>query len=107
MKPQQKKSKSSVALPPLAGKKDYKPEIFIAAVAIISFGLSVMNGYALDDFIVLVQNTFVQKGIPGIWNILSKDSFAGMSGVNVMVLAGGRYRPLSLVTFAIEHQLWG
>jgi hypothetical protein len=30
-----------------------------------------------------------------------------MTAANVMVLSGGRFRPLSLVTFAIEHQLWG
>ncbi len=84
-----------------------KENILLICVVFISYGASLMNGYALDDFIVLVKNNFVQSGFAGIGNILSKDTFAGMTDVNAMVLSGGRYRPLSLVTFAIEHQLFG
>ena len=80
---------------------------FIIAGAIVSFGLSVLNNYALDDFIVIVKNNFTQKGFSGIWNIISKDTFAGMTEANIMILSGGRYRPLSVVTFAIEHQIFG
>lgn len=61
----------------------------------------------MDDFIVIVKNNFTQKGFSGIWKIVSNDTFAGMTESNIMVLSGGRYRPLSLVSFAIEHQLWG
>ena len=86
---------------------DNKWKWVIFVVAFVSFGLSAFNNYALDDFIVLVKNNFTQNGFSGIWNILSKDTFAGMTESDIMVLAGGRYRPLSLVTFAIEHQLWG
>lgn len=88
-------------------KNDIRWILFIVLVAIVSFGFSVFNNYALDDFIVIVKNNFTQKGFSGIWNILSKDTFAGMTESNIMVLSGGRYRPLSLVTFAIENQLWG
>ena len=86
---------------------DIKWKWFIVVTAFVSFGLSVFNNYALDDFIVLVKNNFTQNGFSGIWNILSKDTFAGMTESDIMVLSGGRYRPLSVVTFAIEHQLWG
>lgn len=86
---------------------DVKWKWFIAIAAIVSFGLSVFNNYALDDFIVIIKNNFTQKGFSGIWNILSKDTFAGITESDIMVLSGGRYRPLSLVTFAIEHHLWG
>lgn len=84
---------------------DFK-SLLIVAVAIISYGLSVFNNYALDDFIVLVKNHFTQQGFAGIWNILSKDTFAGMTDQNISVLTGGRYRPLSLVTFAIEQEFF-
>ncbi len=86
---------------------DVRWKWFIAFAAVVSFGLSVFNDYALDDFIVIVKNNFTQKGFSGIWSILSKDTFAGMTESDIMVLSGGRYRPLSLVTFAIENQLWG
>ena len=86
---------------------DNKWKWVIVVAAFVSFGLSIFNDYALDDFIVLVKNNFTQNGFSGIWNILSKDTFAGMTESDIMVLSGGRYRPLSLVTFAVEHQLWG
>lgn len=79
----------------------------ISGLAVAAFGISVMNLYALDDFILIVKNIYTQKGLGGIAALLSKDTFAGMSEGNIMVLAGGRYRPLSVITFAIEHQLLG
>ena len=82
-------------------------ELLIILIEFCSFALSVFNQYALDDFIVLVKNKYVQTGFAGIGKIMGQDTFAGMTEGNIMVLAGGRYRPLSLVTFAIEHQLYG
>ncbi|MEO8150047.1 MAG: glycosyltransferase family 39 protein [Bacteroidia bacterium] len=84
-----------------------KQNLFIIVIVFISYGAALMNDYALDDFIVLVKNSYVQSGFAGIGKILGQDTFAGMTEGNIMVLAGGRYRPLSLVTFAIEHQLFG
>ncbi len=84
-----------------------RESVLLFIIVFICYGSSLMNGYALDDFIVLVKNKFVQDGFAGIGNIFSKDTFAGMTDANIMVLAGGRYRPLSLVSFAIEHQLFG
>lgn len=81
--------------------------LLVALMAIISYGLSVANNYALDDFIVFVKNRYVQQGFGGIVNILTKDTFSGMNEVNLLVLKGGRYRPLSLVSFAIENQFLG
>lgn len=86
----------------------FTPKVFlIIAITLISYGAALFNDYALDDFIVLVKNRFVQNGFAGIGGIMGNDTFAGMTESNLMVLSGGRYRPLSLVTFAIEHQLWG
>lgn len=67
------------------------------------------NEYALDDDIVIRQNMYVQKGMSGIGEILSKDaykSFYESMGVDQQ-LAGGRYRPLSIVTFAMEQGIFG
>lgn len=78
----------------------------IIILVFLNYGLSVLNNYALDDFIVIVKNKFTQQGFGGIWNIISNDSFAGMTAGNVAGLAGIRYRPLSLVTFAVEQQFF-
>lgn len=64
-------------------------------------------GYVLDDTIVLDENKFVAKGFGGIWDILSKESFIGYFGEQKNLVAGARYRPLSIVTFAIEQGLFG
>jgi tetratricopeptide (TPR) repeat protein len=66
--------------------------------------------YAVDDRFVIQENAYTQKGIKGIGKILTTDSFAGFYAYYnnpVDVLPGGRYRPLSLITYAIEHSLWG
>ena len=59
--------------------------------------------YVLDDQIVYTDNKFVQKGIGGIKDILGKETFVGYFGEQKDLITGARYRPLSLVTFAIEH----
>lgn len=64
--------------------------------------------YALDDAIVVHDNMFTTDGVSGIKGILSKDTFFGFfkeEGKSQLV-AGGRYRPLSLVTFALEWELF-
>lgn len=83
-------------------------------VYLILFGLSfalyresIGFGYVLDDVIVLSENSFVQKGFKGIKDILSKESFTGYFGTQKDLVAGSRYRPLSIVSFAIEHEFLG
>lgn len=67
------------------------------------------HDYALDDAIVLTDNLFVQQGVQGLEGLFSKDTFYGFfkeEGKDRLV-AGGRYRPLSLATFALEVALAG
>ncbi len=86
------------------------PEIFAYPVFfLLSLGLyfeSIKFGYVLDDVMVLSENSFVQKGFAGIWDILSKESFIGYFGEQKDLVAGSRYRPLSIVSFAIESQFF-
>ncbi|MBE9468280.1 MAG: tetratricopeptide repeat protein [Bacteroidetes bacterium] len=65
------------------------------------------HSYALDDAIVIADNRFTQKGFAGVKDILTHDSFTGFFGKDKKLVAGGRYRPLSIVTFAVEHQFFG
>jgi protein O-mannosyl-transferase len=81
----------------------------VFTVAFAFYINSYTNKYALDDDIVMRQNMYVQKGFSGIPEILANDaykSFYESMGVDQQ-LEGGRYRPLSIVTFAIEQQLFG
>lgn len=71
------------------------------------YGNTIVNEYALDDAIVITQNDFTKKGISGIQDILSTELFTGFFGVQKNLVMGGRYRPLSVVTFAIEYEFFG
>jgi tetratricopeptide (TPR) repeat protein len=67
------------------------------------------HDYALDDAIVITDNQFTQKGVAGLNGIFSYDTFYGFfkeEGKSKLV-AGGRYRPLSLATFALEISIFG
>jgi protein O-mannosyl-transferase len=64
------------------------------------------NRYAYDDFSVIEGNKFTRQGIAGIFGHLFNDSFTGFTGQKNL-FRGGRYRPLSLITFSIEYQFFG
>jgi tetratricopeptide (TPR) repeat protein len=80
--------------------------IFII-LAFILYGQTISYDYALDDSIVIKKNEFTKQGIKGIPDILSNDTFVGFFGKKKNLVAGGRYRPLSVVSFAIEVELFG
>ena len=91
----------------------FLPEQYKLAFAIL-FGLAVLcyantifNGYAMDDSVTYKDNNFVKKGFAGIGDILSNDTFIGKFGQKANILSGSRYRPLSVITFAIEYQFFG
>ena len=83
-------------------------EVFI--IAILSFVLyqaCIPYGYVLDDQMVITDNAFTKKGIGGIKEILTTESFTGYFGEQKNILVGNRYRPLSIVTFALEYEING
>lgn len=63
--------------------------------------------YVLDDKIVISDNDFTSAGVSGIWDILTTESMTGFFGEQKNLVAGNRYRPLSLVTFALEVEAFG
>ncbi len=88
--------------------KEQKLPIFILIIIGILFNCTSLNNeYALDDGIVIHQNENVLKGVAGIKNILTKDVFESFYRRMCATdqLQGGRYRPLSVISFAIEQQV--
>jgi tetratricopeptide (TPR) repeat protein len=72
-----------------------------AVLALLGFALYVNtfgHQYALDDIAAVSQNLFVKKGIAGIPDLLSTE-FWHFSNISL-----GYYRPLSLITFALEQE---
>ena len=96
--------------PKSAGFKDFKIQaLLLVVLGFILYSNSFKNEYALDDGIVIQKNDYVQQGLRGIPKILSMDSYDSYYRQmgSKQQLSGGRYRPLSVVTFAIEQQLFG
>ncbi len=79
--------------------------IFIFGLAL--YAPTLFHGFALDDDMAIAGNRFTNQGFAGIVPILTTDTWHGYFGEGVELLPGGRYRPLSLVTFAVEHALFG
>ncbi len=82
---------------------------FIPVLAILLYANTLTNGFVLDDGIVITENEYTQRGIAGIWDILTTDSFTGFfkESDKQNLVSGGRYRPLSVVLYAIEYQIFG
>jgi len=70
-------------------------------------GNTLTHDFALDDAIVITENDFTKKGFSGIWDQLTNDQFVGFYGVKKELVAGGRYRPLSMVIYNIQYGLVG
>lgn len=83
------------------------PMIVLLLLPFALYAASLSFEYVLDDKIVITDNAFVKKGLSGISDIFKTDSFEGYFGEQKNILAGGRYRPLSIVTFAIEYEFFG
>jgi len=91
------------------GSLSFSNKYQLLVLVFVAFGLNIntlFHGYVLDDIVVLTENKFVEKGIKGIPELLSTDYVSGYSG-KINVLGGARYRPLSLILFALEHQFFG
>ena len=88
-------------------RKNVLPASILFFLAIALYAYSTTFDYVLDDQIVLTNNNFTKKGFDGIHDIMTKESFVGRFGEQKNLVTGARYRPLSIVTFAIEHQFFG
>ena len=85
----------------------YLPHLLIFVFAFLLYGNTLTHDYTLDDLIVIKDNSFTKKGFSGIKEIFSYDSFTGFFGTEKKLVAGGRYRPLSIATFAVEYAVMG
>ncbi len=82
---------------------------FIAILCFVLYANTLTHDYTQDDAIVITDNEYTLKGIAGIPDILRYDTFRGFfkEAGKAQLVSGGRYRPLTLVLFAIEVQLFG
>ncbi len=80
--------------------------LIIIVFTFILYGNTLFHDYTLDDALVITENEYTLSGFEGIDDLFSEEFFSGFfDQKDKKLVAGGRYRPLSMVTFAIEWQL--
>ncbi|MFZ4572665.1 MAG: hypothetical protein ACOYM0_16195, partial [Bacteroidales bacterium] len=72
-----------------------------SAAAFMLYFNTIGHDYVLDDYFAITSNKLVQEGVHGIPSLLLTD-FWNSAGKEL-----GYYRPLSLITFALEYQFFG
>ena len=77
------------------------PPVVLALLGSLLYVNTFGHQYALDDIAAVGQNLFVKKGIAGIPDLL-RTEFWHFSNISL-----GYYRPLSLITFALEQEYFG
>ena len=88
--------------------RTYWKEALVLVIATCALYLKTMPyEFVLDDQIVITDNKFTKKGVDGIADIFTHDSFTGYFGEQKDLVAGSRYRPLSLALFAVIHEFFG
>ncbi len=83
--------------------------IAIFSLAFLLYVNTLNHKFVLDDGIVIKENKFVKQGISGIPDLFTKHSFHGFfkkSGKEKIV-AGGRYRPMTMAFFAVIYEIFG
>lgn len=107
MKKKEKRSISAQVKEQKQRKAQFVIYGLIVLVSFVLYGNTLGHEYALDDVYVITQNQFTMQGVAGIPDILSSDQFAGKYGDRKNIVVGGRYRPLSILSFAIGYQIFG
>src|SRR5688572_16067978 len=111
-------SKSKAPLPPKGGIKpsssplrrrdvNSKSLLILFLFGFLLYPNTIPFDYVLDDKLAITENQFTKKGFAGITDHLKHEMFTGFFGKQKNLVEGGRYRPLSMITFAIEWQLFG
>ncbi len=86
----------------------YLPYLIIFLFTTGIYFNTLWNQYAIDDTLVLTENKFTLQGFGGIKDLMTHDAFVGFFGERGSELvSGGRYRPLSIVTLAVEVEFFG
>lgn len=81
--------------------------LLIGIISMLVYTNTFKHQFAVDDAIVITRNQFTKQGLKGMKGIWTEDTFVGFFGKQQNLVSGGRYRPLSVATFALEMELFG
>ncbi|MEL6968960.1 MAG: tetratricopeptide repeat protein [Bacteroidota bacterium] len=110
-KPTKKKNKKKkvTAQQPIAASSFWKTpmarySLLLVVLSFLVFGNSISNGFTYDDKPFISKNYLVQQGFSGIPTLLTTDFWAGYTTSSQ---ANPSYRPVPLITLAVEHGIFG
>lgn len=82
--------------------------LIITVLVTLIYANTLTLHYALDDRMVILESKYTLKGgWDSVKAIFTEDTFTGYFGAEHAIVAGGRYRPMSQLTYMIETQLFG
>ena len=82
--------------------------LIITVLVTLIYANTLTLHYALDDRMVILESKYtISGGWESVKAIFSEDTFTGYFGADHSIVAGGRYRPMSQLTYMIEFQLFG
>ena len=99
------KPRQATLVKPVFWQDDRKMGWLFFGFAFLLYAQTIGFDFTLDDVAVIGKNTFVQDGFGGIKNLLTKFYWAG--DPDFATANSGLFRPVSMVMFAIEYQLFG
>lgn len=89
-------------------KKQHLHQLILIILIALCYGNTLTLNFALDDRMVILESKdTIDGGWDSIKSIFTQDSFTGYFGNEKSIVAGGRYRPMSQLTFMIEFRLFG
>ncbi len=89
-------------------RNEYVQALFVFLFVFAIYENAIWHDYVQDDEAVITKNRYTKKGVDGVIDIVVHDAFYGYLNEDAEGnVEGGRYRPLSLVTFAIEYEYFG
>ena len=85
------------------------PAPILFCIGLLLYSNTLTHDFVMDDAIVITENVYTQQGVSGIPGILKHDTFHGFfqDESKADLVAGGRYRPFTLIMFAIEYEIFG
>lgn len=104
-----KKDRISKSQKPEAGSQEQNFQWAYLFLFLFATGLyinTLNHDFAFDDSVVITGNKYTKQGFDGIKTLATKDLFFGIYG-SALDLEGGRWRPLTLVMFAVEYHFFG
>ncbi|HNW60181.1 MAG TPA: tetratricopeptide repeat protein [bacterium] len=106
-KKNRRKNKPAAIRPTKHDWRALLPWLALALLAFMLYANTLGHDFVLDDRMVITENSFTRAGLSSIPDLLSHDSLRGYLQEDTRYLTGGRYRPLSLILFAILYEFFG